>query len=180
VAAVGHQGVCTQGQIAAFVAACGDNGSMSSCNAWQTQNVASEAGAGDPCGNCILAPMNNGAVWSDPEGFINPNYAGCIQLLDATDGAACGAAFDDESGCESVACDACGSDSAFLACVDMADAGSCSSYVTSASAACLSDHADGGVLDECSPGAASNTQDPDFTLIANLICGSGITDGGSG
>lgn len=41
----------------------------------------------------------------------------------------------------------------------------------------MADNADGGIADQCSPGAATQKANPDWTLIINLICGGG--DGGS-
>jgi hypothetical protein len=172
VAATANQGLCSATDISAFTAACGDSGSETACNTWQTANVKQEGGAGTACGNCIFAPMNNGGVWTDPEGYFEPNYGGCIQLTDATHGAACAAAFDAVSGCEGVACDAC-SGTDYSSCQSNVDGmgGGCSSFASTASSACMTDTADGGALSTCSPGAASMTQDPDFTYIIGLICG---------
>jgi hypothetical protein len=179
VPAVEHQNVCSTSAISAFVSACGDNGTLTSCNTWLAANVqggqADGGGAGNACGNCVFAPMNNGGAWVDPDGIFSPDYAGCVQLTDATHGTACAGALNDVFGCDGVACDnACpanGTAADFDACVSAANSGSCSSYSSSEASSCATDAADGGALGTCSPGAASGTLDPDFTYIVTLICG---------
>lgn len=179
VAATAHQGACNTSQINAFITACGDNGTATSCDAWQTANVAGDnggGGAGTNCGNCIFAPQNNGATWTDPDGFFEPNYGACIQLTDTTHGTACATALENASGCEGVACDnACPANDSnpadFEACINAADNGSCHTYATNEDSACATDFADGGAVSTCSPGAASNTLNPDFQYITTLICG---------
>ncbi len=61
VPAVGHQGLCTKAQIAAFVKACGKLGTEATCTAWLTAQVKPDAAG--TCGDCIIGPHNNGAVW---------------------------------------------------------------------------------------------------------------------
>jgi hypothetical protein len=165
--------------IAAFVAACGDMGSNTTCSAWQTANVMSDAGAGTACGNCVFAPMNNGGTWNDPNNFFLPNYAGCIQLTDMANGAACGAALNNIQACEGTACDQC-SNTDYGACTQAADKGGCSMYASTFTTACKSDRGDGGAFQTCAPGAAMNMQNPDFTYILGLICGGGPSDAGGG
>jgi hypothetical protein len=174
VPAVANQGVCDTATIAAFVAACGDKGSQTKCDTWQTTNVLGDAGAGTACGNCIFAPMNNGGTWTDPEGYFGPNYGGCIQLTDPTNGPACASALDNADGCVGVACDSCSSGD-IDACRDAAAKASCSSYASTEQTACKKDDGDGGAFTTCSPGAGTSL-DPDFTYIAGLICGG--TDAG--
>jgi hypothetical protein len=179
VPATANQGKCTTPEVAAFVTACGDNGTMSSCNAWQTSNLASDAGPGTTCGNCIIAPQNNGGTWVDTQGYFGPNYAACIQLTDATHGAACAAADESLGNCQGVACDSCtGTASDAQKCIAAANAGGCAQYVGAVQSACVTDFADGGAAATCSPGAASGKQDPDFTYIVTLICGGAPADGG--
>jgi hypothetical protein len=180
--ATAHQGVCAATDINNFIVACGDNGSETTCNTWQNANVAGsvDGGAGTTCGNCIFSPQNNGGTWTDPEMFFLPNYAACIQLTDPTNGLACAKAFDNISGCEGVACDFCMSESTTTAedstdCINAANMGSCSTYETAEQTACATDLADGGAAQTCSPGGGV-TQNPDFTYIITLICGS--ADGG--
>jgi hypothetical protein len=180
-----HQGVCTAAAITAFVTACGDGSTNTSCGTWQAANVAGGeadgAGTGNACGNCIFAPMNNGATWTDPMMFFSPNYAACIQLTDTSGGAACAAAFNNAGGCEAVACDSCPGNGPndFENCVVAADMGSCNSYATTEETACKTDFADGGAANTCSPGAATGKQDPDLTFIATLICGGATADAGT-
>jgi hypothetical protein len=169
------QGVCTASDIAAFVTACGDNGTLSTCSAWIAANSATDAGAGNACGNCILAPNNAGGAFVDPQGYVNPNYGACVELLDKTNGAACATAFDNQADCEAVACDSC--TQGYGGCVRAADNGSCSSYVAAANTQCAADNADGGALNTCAPDPQG--QDGDYTFIVSLICGGGATDAGA-
>jgi hypothetical protein len=169
------QGVCAASDISAFVTACGDNGSLSTCNAWIAANAKTDAGAGTACGTCILAPNNAGGAFVDPQGYVNPNYGACVELLDKTNGAACAAAFDNQTDCEAVACDQC--TQGYNGCVHAANNGSCSSYVSAANTACAADNADGGALNTCAPDP--NGQDGDYTFIISLICGGGATDAGA-
>ena len=173
---VGHQGACTKLQIAAFVKACGRLGTAATCAAWMTAQVKAD-GAGT-CGDCIVAPGNNGAVWFDPAGVMSANYAGCIQLMESTDGGTCAAAYDNAAGCDGVACDmACREASdpdAWVQCTDTANAkgtGSCAAWVTAQAAACAPDLGDGGAMKTCFPSSASGNVNNDLTYIATLICG---------
>ncbi len=187
VAAVAHQGKCAAADIAAFVMACGDNATMTSCGTYQTNNVmgagADGGGVGTVCGNCIFNPMNNGATWVDPDMFFGPNYAGCIQLTDTANGAACAAAYDNAGGCEGVACDnACpmsATQQDFANCVAAADQGSCSTFAAAEKSACTTDFTDAGAAATCSPGAATGKSDPDWNYIVNLICGGAVSDSGA-
>jgi hypothetical protein len=168
-----HKGVCKAADITAFVTACGDNGSQTTCDAWQSANSSPDASTA--CGQCILDPNNAGASWVDQMGFFGPNYAGCIQLTDTTNGSACAAAFDAANDCHGFECDSCAA-GAFATCVTTVNTGICKQYADTEKTACTADLADGGALSTCSPGAATGKQDPDFTYIATLICGS--ADGG--
>ncbi len=188
VPAVGNQGVCTTTAISAFVAACGYSmaATMGTCATWQAANVGADAGTA--CGNCIMAPKNNGGIWLDPNGANMayngaPNYAACIQLIDPTHGTACATAFNNASGCEGVACDnACpmnATNQDFSACTAAADMGSCSTYATPEATACATDlAADGGTATPCFPAASSNNPDDDLRYIANLVCGGTVADAG--
>ncbi|HEY1696627.1 MAG TPA: hypothetical protein VGG39_30910 [Polyangiaceae bacterium] len=183
-AVVPHQGVCTAGDIAGFLVACGDSAVPSDCKAWQLANVgAGDAGGGTACGNCILAAGNAGAAFVDQAGasgeqYFGPNYGACIQILDKTNGAACAPAYDAVTDCNGEQCDDCSGATTFDACASGVDAlaGICTTYAQSATSACAPDFADGGIAYECSPGAATDTLDPDWQLIIGLVCGSG--DGG--
>ena len=87
---------CASTDIAAFVTACVTSTNQADCPNWFAANVAGQAadggGAGTTCGNCIAPMNNNGGASIDPMGYVNPNYAGCIQLTDPTSGPACAAA----------------------------------------------------------------------------------------
>ena len=185
VPAVAHQGVCTPAEIAAFNAACGYGkaATKTTCAAWQTANVTADGG--NACGNCILAPMNNGGIWLDPkangQAFAGyPNYAACIQLTDASNGAKCAAAFNNANACDGVACDQCMNNADYQSCTGAADQGSCKTYATTAQTDCASDFADGGAANTCFPSNASMNQDDDLTYILGLICGDTIGDAGGG
>jgi len=127
--------------------------------------------------------MNNGGTWFDPVGNFGPNYAACIQLLDATHGAACAAAFNNANGCNGYACDtACmnASNNAYDNCLMAASTGACMQYAATETSACAADSVDGGAEMTCAPGMG-NRQDPDFQFILTLICGggdAGSADGG--
>lgn len=190
VPAVAHQGVCSTTQVTAFISACGFSQSATpqTCTTWQTANVGADGG--NACGNCILAPMNNGGLWLDPEGMNNayvgePNYAGCIQLTDPTHGSACAAAFNNVNACDGVACDmSCAMEPQdFGNCAATVNAAGCSKYNTAEMSACSSDFDDAGnptaSTAVCFPSVTSGNGDDDLTYIVNLICGSGATDGGS-
>jgi hypothetical protein len=166
--AVAHQGFCTAPEITAFVSACGDKATPTSCTAWVDANV--ETDAATPCGRCIIARKNNGGAWVDPKGLAYPNYAACIQLTDTAHGGACAAAYDYATSCSAVACDGC-SAADFGGCVAAAAAGECSKVVAAEQAACATDFADGGAAQICTPGAATMTRDLDFLYIITLVCG---------
>lgn len=190
VASVGHQGVCSAAQITTFVSDCGfDNGTPAACQTWQTANVGT-GDAGNACGNCIMAPGNNGGLWFDPEGMNMaynglPNYAGCIQLTDATHGTACATAFNNVDACDGVACDmACAnaSQSGFDACASTVNAAGCSTYNTAYNSSCSTDFDDAGdpsaTVAACFPAANSGDPDDDYTYIITLICGGATADAG--
>jgi hypothetical protein len=177
VAAVGNQGVCSTSDISAFVAACGSNGSQTMCDTWQNANLMiPEGGAGTACGNCIIAPMNNGGTWSDSNGYFEPNYPACVQLTDSTTGTMCAGALANRLGCEGVACDSCNG-TAYTSCLTSADTTACGQYLSAYNSACTAAVADGGALATCTPGAATMNADLDLTYIVTLICGGG--DGGT-
>jgi hypothetical protein len=171
VSATKHQGKCTSAQTTAFETACGDAGTVTTCSAWQTANVATDAGAGTACGNCILNPNNAGAAWSDPNGEFGPNYAGCIQLTDPKNGGpACAPALDNLDACEGLECDDCADSATYQTCATAVDGAICSSYLSTAQTACATDFADGGAATTCQPGGGT-TANPDWTFIITLICG---------
>jgi hypothetical protein len=178
VAATAHQGTCATADITAFIAACGDNQSATSCGTWQDANVAgvmSAAATGTACGNCIFPTANNGGAWVDESGEFVPNFGGCLQILDPAHGTACGTAFDNDFGCAQFACSSCTSDT-INACQTAANAGSCNSYQTTSLTECAPELGTDGAGLACFPAGTSNLIDPDWSFIVNLICGS--ADGG--
>jgi hypothetical protein len=179
VPAVEHQGLCTAGEISAFVSAAVSPGL--SYPAWADANEAGfeEGGMGTPCGNCLFAPPkeDNGGVWVDPYGFFYPNYAGCVQILDPEHGPACAAANNVLTSCELVACDYCPGlgENDLTDCLDAADATSCASFLKTFNAACAADAELGGPIDTCTP---DNGGPGDYVYVATLICGGAPSDGG--
>ncbi len=176
VPAMAHQGACAPQAIAEFVAACANaSDGGRSCVDWQNVNVAADGGAGTACGNCIFAPANNGAVWVDPGGRINPNYSGCIQITDPVNGTACATAQENLNSCIGVACDYCPPSIAppdsvdnFTGCVSAAASADCNRFDLALDA-CASDYQlDGGANFTCSPSSGGTE---DWTYIATLICG---------
>lgn len=177
------QGLCTSTDISDFVTACVATGATTTtCGAWLASNVAGQAadgGAGTACGNCILNQNNNGAAWLDPHGYFGPNYAGCIQLTDATNGAACAAAFNNINACDGDYCDIYQQAGATqYQCCSTAEngtGGTCASYNSTEMTACNADlTVDGGALAaSCFPGTGTTQQATDMTYIATLICGGG-------
>jgi hypothetical protein len=186
VPAIPSQGLCTTAEINAFISACVDPGT--SCGSWVNANVAGsiDGGAGTPCGNCVEAPtaVNNGGVWIDPEGLFAPNYAGCIQILDPTHGPACGAAFDNVLGCQSLACDYCPGVGVndYDNCVNATTDAGCAGYQAVQTTACAYDFTSTGVAVQCSPSSGGTG---DYLFTVTLICGAADagsdagTDGGS-
>jgi hypothetical protein len=184
---VAHQGVCQPTDISAFEKACGDDATQTACDAWLTANLAGvDGGGGTACGNCIV-PANalgtGGASFvtfdSMMNGYFGPNYPACIQILDPTNGSACAGAYYNLFSCLGLECNLCtgtagdgtSEDPAACETADEGTGGICASYFGPYQTKCTKDDADGGVADQCSPGGGT-TQDPDWTLIINLICGS--------
>jgi len=180
VAAVAHQGACASTDISAFITACVT--APSGCQAWLAANVAgAEAdggGAGTTCGNCIFAPQNNGGVWLDPNFYFGPNYAGCIQLTDPTNGTACATAWNNLNGCDGNYCDIPYQmqGATQVQCCDQlveGSGGTCNSYSTAFTTACAPDLSPdaGAAAASCFPGTGSTAQQTDLTYIIGLICG---------
>jgi hypothetical protein len=179
VPAVGNQGVCSPPEVADFVNAC-VGGTIADCTSWQTTNLAIDGGAGTPCGACILAPDNNGGLWIDPTGSFWPNWAGCIQLSDKTNGPACAATVNNIDGCVDTACDGiCDTDTEYCggtacpACSKELESTTCKSYETAAMTACAPAAA---AVNTCTNTAGG--QIPNYTYVITLICGGSATDAG--
>jgi hypothetical protein len=185
---------CTSADISGFISACiASTATNATCNTWQTNNLAGGmdgGGAGTACGNCIFPSdsqgnaTNTGATYTitigtgaNASSFFGPNYGGCVQLLDSTNGAACALAMDNLNNCESQACTFDGLDQC-----SQSDYDTCVTYVTgtgqgcntayNAQSACTADDADGGAAQTCSPSGGTN-QTTDFTYIINQFCGTG-------
>jgi hypothetical protein len=177
VAAVANQGVCAYSDIAAFMAACVTGVDQTACDTWANANLASDAGPGTPCGDCIFRPTtNNGPIWFDPSGYPSPNYAACIQVTDTANGTACATALNNASSCEALACDACSTQSDGNCCIKTVDGAGCSKFASALEISCQADFASGGAISSCSPGGATNNVAVDYSYIISLLCGS--ADGG--
>ena len=117
------QGLCTAAEINAFISAC-VTATAADCTTWLAANVSGDnpntafaPGGGTPCGNCILdGKANNGGLWTDPDGLFQPNYAGCFQIEDPVNGPACGAAYNNLSGCQNFACEYCTTNAGYNQC----------------------------------------------------------------
>jgi hypothetical protein len=177
VAAVANQGVCAYSDIAAFLTACVTGMDPTACDTWANANLASDAGPGTACGDCIFPPTtNNGPIWFDPSGYPSPNYAACVQVTDTANGTVCATALDNASSCEAIACDACTTQSDADCCIKTVDAAGCSSFASARESSCHADFASGGAFSSCSPGGATNDVAVDYSYIISLLCGS--ADGG--
>jgi hypothetical protein len=176
VAAVAHQGVCTYSDISAFMTACVTGLDQAACDDWVNGNLASDAGPGTACGNCILPQTNDGPIWFDPNGYPSPNYAACIQTTDTANGMACATALNNSASCEGIACDACMTQSDSDCCIKTVDSAGCATFTSALKSACMADFASGGALETCSPGGATNSLAEDYSYIISVICGS--ADGG--
>jgi hypothetical protein len=175
VPAVAHQDVCSSSDVAEFLASCVTGLGNQTCAEWAQANVASNGGAGTPCGNCLAPRENGGAVWYDPLGQDWPNYAGCIELTDPVHGKACARAYANANACKTTACDhVCRSTTAECSgtcndCYDDSLEAGCGPYDTAEQAACATDFADGGAFQTCGAGGVTDS----FARIAVLICGVG-------
>jgi len=178
VAATRGTNQCASGDISAFITACvASASSQTTCTAWFAANVAGQAadggGAGTTCGNCIAPANNNGGIWNDPNGFFAPNFAGCIQLTDTTNGATCAAAFNNANGCDDFYCDQCTTTADFNSCSNAAT--TCTTYNSTSNTDCAADLSPDAGTAVCFPSEAAmaSDQSADFTYIINLICGTG-------
>jgi hypothetical protein len=154
----------------AFLAACVNSATATSCNTWLANNPT--------CTACI-APMseggvgeNSGALLFDSVGDAELNVPGCVQLVDGN--TTCAAPLEELTLCELDACDsmACQMASAtdYANCTTAADNQACASQVSAANAACgASDSADGGALSVCQ---SSTTLE--LTTVIYKICGNGM------
>jgi hypothetical protein len=177
---VGNQGVCSGTQVAAFINDCIVATQEAPCNTWAAENVASDAGAGTPCGNCILPAVGSGPIWTDPLGYIWPNIAACIQLSDPTAGPACAAAFDNISGCVDTACDViCNVDTEYCGgpacstCSSDLEMTTCKTYQSAVETACAP------VVSQANACQSASTQAVAFANLTTMICGGSPVDSGT-
>jgi hypothetical protein len=169
-----HRGACSASEITAFITACGDNGSATTCNDWQ--NMFSADG-GTNCFNCIFDPNNTGGTWTDQHMFFTANYGACLALVDSTHGPTCAKAFDTAIDCESFQCDSCNTATEYQTCANGVDSAICMTQSAAEMTACQAElAADAGTGTMCFPGNGM-TANPDLNFILGLICGTG--EGGS-
>jgi hypothetical protein len=97
--------------------------------------------------------------------YVTSNIAGCMAILDPTNGPACAQAFEPLVVCELSACSsaACETDQT---CQPQARMGACSTEVADAQMKCAPELADGGAGAPCL--SYSDSQ------ILNVICGTGM------
>jgi hypothetical protein len=166
---VGHQGLCSTGDIDAFIAACIGTVMVTQpgCPPWLASNTKADGGVGTPCGNCLIAPngRGNGGVWVDPLGYYLPNFGACIEVIDPVHGRACAEALMDTLGCQALACEYCANDDAYMACITAVNTTACASYVDATNSSCAVD------IDEYSTCTALGTASTNFAYIASLVCG---------
>jgi hypothetical protein len=169
----GSQGWCTPAQIQSFYDSClGSNATQSLCALETKDNL---------CASCLVTGDN--APGYGPlilhGGLAIANFAGCVELLDPTNGLACAKGIQALLECELAACAAnCPvKDDATLklydACVADADANECASYA--ASAQCLSSLGDAGAaaVAACDP---SQSFDKAYFALAKVFCGAPSKD----
>jgi hypothetical protein len=175
-----YQGECSAADIVSFIQACGDNGTPTTCAAWQSANGITA------CGTCVVDPTNAGAALIGAGGTLSPNVAACIALTDPTHGAACAAAMDAVTLCEDLECSVCAPAPpgfpilSFESCVNEVSKGSCGSYSNTMNNTCATDFSPaGGAYFTCAPGATTEGNDPTWLYLLNLFCGSG-DDAGPG
>lgn len=178
VPAVANQGLCSMTDIQGFITACVTT--PAGCGAWIQANLAGGAadggGAGTACGNCIFTMQNNGGCWLDPNNYFGPNYAGCFQITDPTNGAGCAAAWNNLNGCEGLYCDAYQTSATNYQCCTTAvtgTGGQCNAEATAFQTKCAADLGDGGAALSCFPGTGATAQQTDLSYIINMICGGG-------
>ncbi len=178
------QGLCTAAEINAFISAC-VTATAADCTTWLAANVSGDnpntafaPGGGTPCGNCILdGKANNGGLWTDPDGLFQPNYAGCFQIEDPVNGPACGAAYNNLSGCQNFACEYCTTNAGYNQCSSVIFADTrCGQYEDAAQSLCQAESSN-NVYNEC---AGSNGGVPDYLFVLNLICGAPEADASTG
>ncbi len=192
-----HPGACTADEIASFVAACGANGSQTTCDNWQNNVSNPDAGAdGGDAGDggstgtsaaCIACAFSDQAAaqWGVYVCGANTcflNTPGCLDvallqtsLEKAANGTgSCGDLVSDSYGCQDFACGSCtGND--YDTCTSDAVANQCKSYdnkVQSSTGPCAALNGDAGVPDGgTDPNVCFGATDQDLATIAALLCG---------
>lgn len=184
-----NAGACTQGDIAAFVAACGANETTSSCGDWQN----AEVDAGPSCLDCVFSSQQSGAKWGvyvcdDQSGACFFNTPGCLDVALATISqekqaggtGSCGDLYNDAYMCESYSCNNCQAQTDYDTCVKSADANECKAYADLA-------YSTTGICSGANDPDASATinscfgaNDTDLAMMTAIMCGGGGGDAGDG
>lgn len=167
---------CTAADMAAFVAACGESATGSSCDDWQNKEGASDPG----CYDCVYStdsePNWGVYVCNNTTGSCFFNTGGCFDVALGTVGdekqakgaGSCGDIVNADFNCEDYACSKCDS-SDYDTCVTSADGNQCKTYsdaYNDASGPCAA-------LDDASATvtACYGVTDADLTTMTTLLCG---------
>jgi hypothetical protein len=162
---------CTTGDLTAY-GACLDSGDATSaaCTAWSNPGAATTSA----CRACVADSKETDPAWGPlvdvgSTGAVRQlNVSGCLSIVLHDTGAGCAGSFQALQECESAACadDCRGETSAALAaCVDAADNGGCSGYLSPA--ACIYDA--GAAGDVCF-GPSQGTFGQKFAAVAAVFC----------
>jgi hypothetical protein len=159
-----HQGLCTQSEISNFVSACLSSAGGTSCNQFGVSNTA--------CYACLTVSSTASeygplVVYEFPGfGDDDVNVGGCIAAAQGNaTGAGCAGSVAAADECQREACDICGSYSAFQTCVTSATAGTCASWVQTATTCAGALTSPGSA---CVPGTTGVAL---FETIAAVFCG---------
>jgi hypothetical protein len=178
-----HQGACTDAFIAAYYQDClAANSTQQTCAKWGT----SADPAHKTCAQCLITQAT--ATKYGPlvlyKGVINANIAGCIELLDPTNGLNCATAIQQSEECDHAACDSVcpvtdnASFQLWQQCVTAAEAAGCKKYADAAK--CGSAEQDGGPAAACFPSGASPAFQDYYNAIAPVFCGGTASDASGG
>ena len=179
-----YPGLCSNADIAAYIAACGYNGTQTACTNWGT----AEQTSAPNCYNCVgSAPTDPswGALMCDNSlPFCVTNTGGCIDVVtnkvslekQAGGTGSCGDLVDAYLACTTYACGNCSSSTDYNSCIGTANLNECKSdydAYQSSTGACGFLAGDAGAL----VNACFANNDADFTTEVAIMCG-GMGDGG--
>jgi hypothetical protein len=162
---------CTAQQITDALTACfSATATMTTCQTFASANatclecIAPQTDAGVELSTGAFVPVPNTM-------FVTANVAGCIAILDPTNGPTCAPAWQSVALCSLEACSSSACQSASQAangqCQQAASTGACSMENSSLMTDCAADFADGGAGTTCTGFTTINQ-------IINVICGTGM------